>query len=101
SRFSLGSQLSTIDFSVKEPGTDEYSTSRNWQLVETLGRPIRNHNLHVSYRDVNVLSESAKERQRSAEIEDVVQVKSLSFGGAIREQRVAGPELRNTLFLRA
>jgi hypothetical protein len=101
SRFSLSGQLSTIDFSVKQPGTDEFSASHNRQLIATLGRPIRNHNLHFSYSDLNILSDGIKQRQRSAEIQDIVQFKTLSFGGAVRDQRLAAEQSKDTLFLRA
>jgi hypothetical protein len=101
SRFSLSGQLSTINFSVKQPGTDGFSTSHNRQLIGILGRPIRNHNLHFSYRDLNILSDGTKERQRSAEIEDVVQFKRLSLGGAVRDQRLIAEQSKDTLFIRA
>ncbi|MGI9074177.1 MAG: carboxypeptidase-like regulatory domain-containing protein [Bryobacteraceae bacterium] len=100
SRFSLSGQLSTIDFSVKQPGTDGFSRSHNRQLIGTLGRAIRNHNLHFSYRDLNILSGGTKERQRSAEIEDVVQFKRLSLGGAVRDQRLIAEQSKDTLFIR-
>jgi hypothetical protein len=100
SRFSLSGQLSTIDFSVKQPSTDEFSASHNQQLIATVGRPIRNHNLHFSYSDLNILSDGLKQRQRSVQIEDIAQFRNLSLGGAVRDQRLAAEQSKDTLFIR-
>jgi len=99
-RFSAGGQLSAIDFSVKQPAADGFSESHNRQLVATLGRPIRKHNIHVSYRDLDLRSEEAPQRQRSLEIEDVVQFKRFSLGGAVRDQRLIADQTHDTLFIR-
>ncbi|HUI57180.1 MAG TPA: carboxypeptidase-like regulatory domain-containing protein [Bryobacteraceae bacterium] len=99
-RFSAGAQISAIDFSVKQPTEDAFSKSHNQQLVATLGRPVRNHNLHVSYRDLELRSEEAPQRQRSVEIEDIVQFKRFSLGGAVRDQRLIADQSHDTLFVR-
>ena len=99
-RFSASGQLSTIDFSVKQPGIDELSTSHNQQIIATLGRPIRNHNLRVSYRDLNIQTGQRLERQRSAEVEDVVQFKHFSLGAAVRDQRLVTEQSKDTFFVR-
>ncbi|MGI8989686.1 MAG: hypothetical protein ACR2I2_08890 [Bryobacteraceae bacterium] len=98
-RFSASGQLSTIDFSARQPD-GESSTSLNRQIVATLGRPIRNHSLHFSYRDLTTVSDGRNERQRSAEIEDVAQFKRFSLGAAVREQRLAAEQSKTTLFVR-
>jgi hypothetical protein len=99
-RFSVSSQLSTTDLSTEQPAPDGFSSSRNQQLVTTLGRPIRNHNLHFSYRDLKILATSGNERQRSAEIEDVVQFRKMSLGAAVREQQLSAQQSKDTLFFR-
>ena len=99
-QFSASGQLSTIDFSVKQPGTDAFSESRNRQFIATLGRPIRNHSVHVSFRDLDLKSDTGPERQRSVELEDVVQFKRFSLGGAIRGQRLIADQPQDTLFIR-
>ena len=98
-RFSLSGQLSTIDFSVKQPN-DGLSLSHNRQIIGTLGRPIRNHHLLFSFRDLNIQSDGRYERQRSAEIEDVVQIKRISLGAAVRDQRLNTEEKKDTIFVR-
>ena len=98
-RFSLSGQLSTIDFSVQQPDA-ALSISHNQQIIATLGRPIRNHNLLLSYRDLNITTDGKYERQRSAEIEDVVQFKRLSVGAAVRDQRLLTEQSKDTIFVR-
>ena len=98
-RFSLSGQLSTINYSVAQPG-DPLSLSYNRQIIGSLTRPIFNHHLRLSYRDLNLTSDGRFERQRSAEIEDVVQIKKLSLGAAVRDQRLNTEEKKDTLFFR-
>jgi hypothetical protein len=98
-RFSLSGQLSTINFSVQQPDA-ALSLSHNQQLIATLGRPIRNHHLLFSYRDLKIDSDGRYERQRSAEIEDVVQIKKISLGAAVRDQRLNTEEKKDTIFVR-
>jgi hypothetical protein len=99
-RFSVSGQLSTTNLSLEQPEPDGFSSSHNQQLVATLGRPIRNHNLHFSYRDLKILVTTGNERQRSAEIEDIVQFRKLSLGAAVREQQLSAPQSKDTLFFR-
>ena len=99
-RFSLSGQLSTIDFSVKQPGIDTLSISHNQQLIASLSRPVRNHHLRLAYRDLEIQSDQRFQRQRSAEIEDVVQFKRLFLGAAVRDERLAAEETKNTFFVR-
>lgn len=99
-RFSASAQLSNIDFSTKQPDAGEWSTSYNRQMVATLGRPIRNHNVHFSYRDFRMRSDGRDERQQSQEIEDIVQFRVVSVGGAVRKQRLFTEQSKDTLFLR-
>ena len=97
----LSGQVSTIDFWVKQPGTDGFSTSHNRQVIGTLGRPIRNHNLHFSYRDLNVLSDGTKERQRSAEKSKMsCNSRGSQFGRTVRDQRLIAGQSKDTLFIR-
>jgi hypothetical protein len=98
-QFSASGQLSTVDFSVKQPGTD-VSESHNQQLIATLGRPIRNHNVHVSFRDLSLKSDTGPQLQRSVEIEDVVQFNRFSLGGAVRGQHLITDQPKDTLFIR-
>jgi hypothetical protein len=91
--------LSTVDFSVKQPD-DAVSVSHNRQIIATLGRPIRNHHLLFSYRDLKIDTDGRYERQRSAEIEDVVQIKRISIGAAVRDQRLNTEEKKDTIFVR-
>lgn len=99
-RLSASAQLSDIDFSTKQPGTNEWSRSRNQQLIATLGKAIRNHNVHFSYRHMDVVSDGTTQRQQSAEIEDIVQLKRISLGAAVREQQSIAEESKDSLFVR-
>ena len=98
-RFSLSGQLSTIDYSVQQPNVG-LSNSHNRQIIATLGRPIRNHNLLVSYRDLDIAANGIFQRQRSAEIGDVVQFKGLSLGAAVRDEKLVTDQSKDTIFVR-
>lgn len=100
-KISASSQISWVDFKVTEPGSDAFLPSHNRQMVSTVGRPIRTHNVHVSLRDLTTDAFGANQRQRSLEFEDIFQLHHMSFGGAVRDQRLtAGAEQTNTLFFR-
>jgi hypothetical protein len=98
-RFSLSGQVSTIDFSVQQPDTP-LSISHNRQIIATLGRPIRNHNLLLSYRDLDIETDGNYQRQPSLELEDVVQFKRFSVGAAVRDQRLVADGSKDTIFVR-
>src|ERR1700693_359286 len=98
-RFSLSGQLSTIDYSVQQPNVG-LSNSHNRQIIATLGRPIRNHNLLLSYRDLDITANGIFQRQRSAEIGDVVQFKGLSLGAAVRDEKLVTEPSKDTIFVR-
>jgi hypothetical protein len=98
-RFSLSGQLSTIDYSVQQPGVG-LSDSHNQQIIGTLGRPVRNHNLLLSYRDLDVTIDGKYQRQQSVEIGDVVQFKRFSLGAAVRDEKLVTDQSKNTIFVR-
>ena len=98
-RFSLSGQLSTIDYSVQQPGVAQ-SNSHNQQIIGTLGRPIRNHNLLFSYRDLDLTNDGKYQRQQSVEIGDVVQFKRFSLGAAVRDEKLLTDQSKSTLFVR-
>jgi hypothetical protein len=98
-RFSLSGQLSTINYSVQQPDVG-LSTSHNQQIIGTLGRPLRNHNLLLSYRDLDITTDGKYQRQQSVEIGDVVQFKRMSVGGAVRDQRLVADQSKDTIFVR-
>jgi hypothetical protein len=98
-RFSLGGQLSTIDYSVEQPGV-ALSNSHNQQIIGTLGRPIRNHNLLFSYRDLDITTDGKYQRQQSVELGDIVQFKRLSLGAAVRDEKLVTDQSKDTIFVR-
>jgi hypothetical protein len=98
-RFSLSGQVSTIDYSVDQPGVG-LSNSHNQQIIGTLGRPVRNHNLLFSYRDLDITIDGKYQRQQSAEIGDVVQFKRFSLGAAVRDEKLVSDQSKNTIFVR-
>ncbi|HTA67681.1 MAG TPA: hypothetical protein VK776_05365 [Bryobacteraceae bacterium] len=98
-RFSLSGQLSTIDYSVDQPGVG-LSNSHNQQIIGTLGRPVRNHNLLFSYRDLDITTDGKYQRQQSVELGDVVQFKRFSLGAAVRDEKLVSDQSKNTIFVR-
>ena len=99
-RFTASGQLSTAAFSVTQPGVDGVSKVRNQQLTAGLSKQLFRHNLRVAYRDIKILSSAADQTQKSGELEDIVQFRHISAGGALRDERLAAGETRNTVFVR-
>ena len=100
-KISASGQISTVNFDVKQPGSDVFSPSQSRQISTTISRPIRTHNVHVAFRDLTTNASGREERQLSTEFEDIFQFHRMSLGAAVREQRLtAGGEHKTTLFFR-
>ena len=98
-KFSGSAQLSTIQFSSQTPG-EQAIASNNRQISAVLSRNIRRHSLHVNWRDLKLDMTSGRQRQRSTEFEDMVQLKHLFVGGAVRWQQANGTDRRNSVYFR-
>ena len=96
----VNAQLSDISLQSRISGDDFRQTTKNRQTQFGLSRPVRSHSLRVSYRDMSFVSAQTRDRQKSAEVEDIFRVKRFAFGGAARLQRSEGLERRNTMFYR-
>ena len=85
---------------MRDPANPGESVSNNRQLNLNLTRPLRHHNLRLSYIDMKLNSDSLPQTQRFTEIEDNFIWKRLVIGGATRLQNAQSTETRNTLFYR-
>jgi hypothetical protein len=99
-KFNGGVSLSSIRFTVRDPALPGESISDNRQLNLNLTRPLRHHNLRLSYIDMKLNTNSLPQTQRFTEIEDNFMWKRLVIGGATRIQNSQSTETRNTLFYR-
>ncbi len=99
-KFSLSSNLSIIHFSSLTPVTGQREDSNNRQLILTVTRPVRRHNLRVTYMNLDLNSNVSPQKQWSVEVEDTFSWKRIVLGSAIRTQNSTSTESRNTLFYR-
>jgi hypothetical protein len=99
-KFGANASLSTLRLTVHDPTLARPSISDNRQLNLNLTRPLRHHNLRLSYIDMNLNSNTAPQVQRFTELEDIFVWKRLVIGGAVREQNTRATVNTNTLFFR-
>lgn len=92
--------LSTLRLTVRDPTAPGESISDNRQLNLNLTRPVRRHNLRLSYIDMNLNSNITPLVQRFTELDDMYVWRRLVIGGAVREQNSKAPLTTNTLFYR-
>ena len=72
----------------------------NRQFLLTVSRPFYRHNLHATWQRLDSEIRDARQRIEFLEVEDNYTWRRLSAGGAVRWQRVAGSQPRQSLFLR-
>jgi len=99
-KFNANASLSTVSFTVRDPSRPGEFPSNNRQFNLTLSRPVRRHNLRLSYIDMKLNTNFLPQTQRFTEIEDMYTWKRLVVGGAVRVQNSHATETRNTLFFR-
>jgi len=100
-RFTLNGQVSVIKLWSRSSDADPTERSLNQQLLLNLTRPIRRHALRLTTRDFRQLTRNGFERQRSAEFEDMFQLKRFVFGASVRMQRlIAARESKTSFFYR-
>jgi hypothetical protein len=98
-QLAASAQITTVRFTSSGPGQDPVA-SNNRQINATLGRSIRRHSVHVTWREIKLDMAPSSQRQGSTEVEDMVQIKGLFLGGAVRLQQTSGTERRNTMYYR-
>ena len=96
SKFALSAQVSTIRFDSAQGSSSTRSDNQQW--TATLNRPIGRHNLRVTYREMQLATNSRPDRQISREVEDMVQFRNLLVGGSARLDSALGDQHRNTFF---
>jgi hypothetical protein len=98
-KFSGNAQISTIGVSAQTPG-EPAIVSHNSQTQATLSRPLGRHTLNFTWRDLKLDMAPVPQRQRSTELQDMLQIKHLSVGGAVRLLQGTGTERRNSVYFR-
>jgi len=99
--FSGSAQVSNLQFTSQAPGEDLQSSS-NQQVMASLNRNVGRHSMHLTWREMKLDMLSSVQRQSSTEFEDMVQVKRLFLGGAVRWQQQSSGSVQNanSLFYR-
>jgi hypothetical protein len=98
-QFSATGQLSTIQLSSAEPGSEPL-VSHNRQINATLARSLGRHSLHFNWRELRLDMAPTPQGQRSSELEDTYHRKHLFVGGAVRLQQSSGTDKRNSMYYR-
>ncbi|MBZ5728209.1 MAG: carboxypeptidase-like regulatory domain-containing protein [Acidobacteriia bacterium] len=98
-KFFGNAQISTIGITSQAPG-EQAIPSHNRQVSATLQRLLGRHSLHFTWRDLKLDLPPVPQRQGSSEVEDILQIRRLSVGGAVRLQQTSGTERRNSLYFR-
>ena len=99
-KLSANAQLSDVWLDTRQPGESAAARSDNRQITANLSRPVGRHSLRFSVRELKVATVPLRDNQRSAEIEDVVQLGTFLAGGAVRFQQEASTQQRNSLVFR-
>ncbi len=77
-----------------------FQISDNRQLQLMVAKPLARHNLHATWQRTDSESLGAGQRLNFVELEDNYTWKRLSAGGAVRWQRLATVERKDSLFFR-
>lgn len=97
-RFMVTGQLSRLMFVTRQRDIDAMNRADNRLLTVSLARPVGRHNLRFSLRDLRLAQTMRLDRQRSQEVEDTLQWKSLVLSGGVRLDRSLVDQRRSTLF---
>jgi hypothetical protein len=71
------------------------------QLTFGVARPFGRQTLRLSWLDIDAKIGNGAQRQQGAEVEDIIQWRRFTFGGAVRLQRETEQSATNSLFFRA
>jgi len=81
-------------------GVSSEQNSTDKQLILSLSRSIKRHNLRFSFMDLKLDSNLGSSTQHSMEIEDTFLLKGIVLGGAARLQSADSTQSRSTLYFR-
>src|SRR5579863_5706311 len=99
-KLSLNGEMTDLRFSSSASETTEPALSTSRQLAASLARPVKRQTLRVGYRDLTLGSSLPSNRQRSIEVEDTLQLKRISLGGAVRLQQTVSVQSTRTVYAR-
>lgn len=99
-KFVNNTQVSELGYR-SSGGPDVPHTNRSRQYMSLLTRPIGRHSLRLTARDVNNIGDMLSDKQRSAEVEAILNIHRVSMGAAVRGQQEVSTQVRNTVFTRA
>ena len=98
-KLSFTGQYSTLNFTDQEPGQAGFP-SNNRQISGSLSRGIGRQTVQLTWRELDLGTDAAPQRQRSSEAGDTFQFHHFSLGGSVRYQQVTGSQPLNSLFFR-
>lgn len=99
-KLSLNGEMTDLRFSAGGSETTAPALSTSRQLAASLARPVKRQTIRVGYRDITLGSSGPSSRQRSVEVEDTLQLKRISLGGAVRLQQTTGAGSTATVYAR-
>jgi hypothetical protein len=98
--FSASGQISGIRLISTDPQSAITATSENRQLTGTVTKRIFFQNLRFTVRDLNLLIGRTPSRQKAQEFEDIVSIRWLTVGAAVRRQQSITTDRRDSVFVR-
>jgi hypothetical protein len=98
--FSATGQLSAIRLRSFRSDNDETVSANNRQWTGSISKHIYHQNLRFTLRDLKLNYNGSPSLQKSREVEDIVQIKRVSFGAAVRSQQLLTTVRRDSLFVR-
>jgi len=95
---SVNGQLTKLDLSTRANAGSSWLTSADRQKAVTVARSFSHQNVRITLREFQDLSPLNSLRQKSAEFDDSIHLKRMSFGGGMRFQRMISVQSRTTVF---
>ncbi len=93
------SKLGLTELQATDPSQNQ--TQKNSQLLMTVSRAVKKHNLTLLARNLDLTALDYAEKQKSLEIQDNVHYAGFLIGGAVRAQQQSGAgQVQNSLFFR-
>jgi hypothetical protein len=99
-KLSVNTQLTNVRFTSRMAALGESSSSSNRQLIAAVSRPFGKHNFRLGYREIDTGFAGGMQKQKSAEVEDYVQLGRFFISNSVRAQESTGGEKRRSLFYR-
>ncbi len=99
-QFSFVAQLSSATFHSSDPTRDGTQDVSDRQWTAALSRRFGPQTVRVTARDTRLVANGMASREKSGELEDMVQIGHVVIGGGVRAQQSAGTERRNAVYAR-